>query len=352
MRTAALGVLACGVAARLLQSASVLACGASAPPFYVVKEQAPTSAAAPLNTPLIVTLIEDADGPVVESFNPTLTLTRGRADIGIELKALGAPPTLVWVPVEPLAPGTLYVAHFNPGYEGIPDSTWSFTTGTESTPPLSLEGELEVTLESAVEFVPTSPCIPGCGNAGDCAGAGTSEFVNVTKARVKIPRAVDGFAQRTGAVWLTDDKPYDFSPISKTGPLPYEGTNVSILSFADLDDPSVTEVLITLPEEQTPYEPCFAFAASDARGDRAISKPLCLDRPIMPVANEGDAVSDPATPDGLANDIQKPGTSKGCNVGRPASGNGTWLGLVVPLAMIRGRRRRRPIAECVAVRGI
>jgi MYXO-CTERM domain-containing protein len=332
--TAVAGILAAGLA----HGSTARACGATAPPFYVVERQAPTSAAAPLNTPLLVTLTEEPSGPADDGFAPTLTLTKAGSDLAVELKPLGGLPTLSWIPVAPLEPETTYEAHFNPGYEGIPDTIWPFTTGTESAPPLSLEGELHVTLESGVEAVDVcNPCVNKCGNEGDCAAACRVEFQNVTKARVTLPRAVNGFAQRTGALWLTDDKPYDFSEITKTLPEPYRGANVSVLTYADLDDPNITEVSITLPEAELAYKPCFAFEATDARSDRAAAAPLCLDAPF-PAANQAEP--DPNQPgDGLANDIIKPRTSSGCSVGHPTASGSAWLAALAVMGLTRKRRR-------------
>lgn len=331
MRTAAWGILAAGVLAGLMQTGAALACGATAPPFYVVTEQAPTSAAAPLNTPIVVTLGESADGPVVEGFNPSLTLTKAGSDIAIALKSLGGPPNLAWVPLESLEPETTYEAHFNPGYEGIPDTIWPFTTGKESTPALSLEGELEVTFEAGTETFyscPTTLNTCGTNDKADC----TRQDVEVTKARVKLPRALDGFAKRSGVLWLTDDMPFDFSPGSKTAPPPYQGRNVSRVHYADLDGPSVVDVLITVPSQEEAYQPCFAFAASDARGDQATSAPLCVDLPAVPVVVENDA-------DPLANDIERSGTSKGCSFGaQRASCNNGWLAALALVALVRRRR--------------
>jgi hypothetical protein len=56
-------------------------------------------------------------------------LVRGTAE-AIAVRAIGIAPHLVWVPEEPLEPGTSYEAHFNTGYEGRPDSIWEFTTET------------------------------------------------------------------------------------------------------------------------------------------------------------------------------------------------------------------------------
>src|SRR5205085_11134414 len=146
------------------------------------------------------------------------------------------PPRLTWIPIESLEPETTYEAHFNSGYEGVPDTIWTFTTGRESAPPLSLEGHLEVTFEPGTDTVQTCPPPNPCGyDEASC----TSQIVQVTKPRVKIPRAIGGFPGRTGDVWPTDDMPYDFSPTSKTAPPPYAGLYVSVVGRVDLDDPSV-----------------------------------------------------------------------------------------------------------------
>jgi MYXO-CTERM domain-containing protein len=188
-----------------------------------------------------------------------------------------------------------------------------------------------------------SPCAPGCGNEGDCAGAGHNELVNLTKARVKLPRAVYGFAQRTAQIWLTDEEPYDFFAESKTGPVPYHGTNASTLTFADLEDPSVTEVLVTLPDEEAPYRPCFSFIATDARGDQAVAQ-LCLDT-LFPMATNSDEPNTSGaggSHDGVGDDVKQPSsrTSTGCSVGTDGAGGSKWLFAVGAFALIRKRSRR------------
>ena len=341
------GSLPCGAA---------LACGATAPPFYVVERQAPTGEVTPLNTPLVVGLREDATQPPVESFNPSLTLTDARSKVSLELKSLGGLPTLAWVPVTPLDPETTYEAHFNPGYEGVPDTTWAFTTGTDSTPTLSLEGKLAVTFEPGTDTI--SECASGANfGCGACTSRGV---VKVTKARVKIPHASGGFPRRIGTLWLTDDLPYDFSPASKTGPQPYQGHNVSVAQYADLDDPAVSDVLITVPDEEVAYKPCFAFAASDARGDQATIEPLCLEQPRLPTSEAGSAgngsdtgasggpVTDPHG--GSADGLQMPSsrTSEGCSFGAEPANGSAWLATLGLLAL--RRRRAWPPASLSAAR--
>jgi MYXO-CTERM domain-containing protein len=336
MRVLHCRVVALGVATELLRGGAALACGASPIPYYVVAERAPSTAGTPLNAPVVVELKEDPSGPVLDTFNPSLTLTKARSDIAIELKSLGGRPTLVWVPVAALDAETEYEARLNLGYVGIPDATWTFTTGTKSTPPLSLEGELAVTLEPGSDTI--LECAGdrnlACGASEGC----TDRVVAVTKARVKIPRAIAGFPPRFGNLRLTDGVPFDFSPASKT-PSPDGGYDVSVEEYANLDDPSVTEMQITVPDRAVAYRPCFAFSAVDERGDRATSKPLCLE-PIAPAANEGGAGAMPNPDDGLAANKPPSGTSEGCSVG-PAKPNGSvWLVALGSFALVRRRRGR------------
>jgi len=320
------------------------ACGASAPPFYVVQNQAPTTAGTPLNAPLVVTLVADPSGPTDANLSPRLTLTKSESDVALDLASFGGPTTLIWVPLQALEPETQYEAHFNPGYEGVPDTIWTFTTGNHATPALSLEGELSVTFEPGKDTVLSCPG-GGIGCGPDDAAACTSEMVDVTKARVKIPHAINGFVDRAGVLWLTDDTPYDFSPESKTTPPPYHGANVSSAEYVNLDDPDLREVLITVPEGEGPYRPCFAFAASDARGDKATVAPLCVDLPPkpQPVEDNGDpGFLDGAEHSPSSSPSSESRTSKGCSFGAQRTTPSPWLGALMLLALVV---RRGPVGR-------
>jgi MYXO-CTERM domain-containing protein len=250
----------------------------------------------------------------------------------------------VWAPVAALEAETAYEAHLNRGYEGVPDTIWTFTTGTKSTPPLSLEGELEVTLEPGTDTILECPSDrkPACSNSEGC----TDRVVAVSKARVKIPRSIDGFPRRFGHLRLTNDVPFDFSPASKT-PSPDAGYDVSVEEYTNLDDPSVTEMQITVPDRAVAYRPCFAFSAVDERGDQATSKPLCLE-PIAPAANEGGAGAMPNPDDGLAANKPPSATSEGCSVGPTKPNGSVWLAALGLYAL--ARRRRGPVGALSAAR--
>lgn len=341
MRSATLGIALLGLVAGLSHAGTAQACGASPEPVYVVDTAGPTSTDTPLNAPLFVYLREEPTASPGQALAPSLTLTIEGSDETMAVESRGYGPELVWVPVETLEPETTYEAHFNPGYEGVPDTIWTFTTGTETQTVLSLEGKLEVTLEGGTQTVwqcPQNACPCGCSEA-EMAAACTTVEVPVTNARVKLPRTVDGFSKRVGTVVLTDDQPYDFSIPTKGASEPYWGNNVSSSHYVDLDDADVTELLIPLPEGETAYRPCFAFAAGDARGDQAVQS-LCLDETFPAATDEPAATPDPKG-DGLANDQIKPkSTSEGCSLSRAPAGSGGWLALVGLLSALQRRRRR------------
>jgi hypothetical protein len=358
MRATLVAVVIGGVAAGLTQSELALACGEASPLYYEVNAKAPIGVGAPLNAPIVVKLSGspvDVSSPAVVN-TPSLTLTKAGAAAALDVKPVGFPAAPIWVPVALLEPTTSYEAHFNSGYAGVPDTTWPFTTGTESAPVFSLTGQLEVSLEPGTDML--LECITNCGFP--CTNKGE---IKVTKARVKLPRASGGFAERSGTLWLTDDKPAEFFERSKTGPEPYRGNNVSLASYVNLEDPSVTELLVTVPSEALAYKPCFAFVASDARGDQASVEPLCLDATTVPIMNEGSAGSagapgnsaagastagaaatNPNSGDpGFANDQKSSGTSSSCSFRRGPSSDSAWLVLLglSPLLRRRGTRRDR-----------
>jgi MYXO-CTERM domain-containing protein len=341
MRTATLGIALLGVVAGLSHSGTARACGATPQPAYVVDTVGPTSADAPLNTPLFVYLREDPAAPTDQEVTPTLTLTIQGTDKTVALKPPGAPPDQVWVPVEPLESETTYEARYSAGFEGEPDTVWTFTTGTETQPTFSFEGKFEVTIEPGIQTVvqcPKDACICGCSEEEQAAKC-TEVEVPVTNARLKLPRAIGGFSKRGGVVVLTNDQPDDFSDITKQ-----EETEPHVFAVAsnqqvDLDDPDVTEVIIPLPEAETPYRPCFAMLANDARGDIALAEPLCLDETFPAASNQPEATPDPH----LVDDTIKPkGTSEGCSVGGTSSSQGTsaWLALLGLVSVVQRRRRR------------
>jgi len=310
------------LAAVLGHSLPVLACGATAPPYYVVDQLAPGAADVPLNAPIQVTLKEGADGPVVNALEPTLSLTKLGDEQAVALKPLLGAPTLAWLPLQPLAPSTTYEAHYNPGYEGQPDTIWQFTTGSGTAPELALQGKLSVTLEAGTD--PTYERINDCGSGVQ---TGTAA---VTKARVRLPHAVAGFAGRFGELHVTDERAFDFSTPAKSAPDANEGHLVSLSAYADLE--SDDEIVLTLPEEAQPYHPCFAFRATDARADEALTEPLCLDQ-LFPAA-ETKIEPEPS------NSVDDQGrASSSCSFSAPAGGGSGGFAVALLVGALLRRRR-------------
>jgi MYXO-CTERM domain-containing protein len=167
-------------------------------------------------------------------------------------------------------------------------------------------------------------------NCGTSCTAG--EPFPVTKARVKLPIALDGFPRRSGILWLTDDEPYDIHAPSPT--------SVLLGQSVDLDDPSVTEIRITVPEEETPYKPCFTFVAEDARGDQASVEPLCLEHSIA-AENAAGAGSGGPTPSDApllgAHPAESSNTSAGCSLASVGATGGAWPAVLGLLALVRRR---------------
>lgn len=309
------------VAVVLGRSLPLLACGAAPTPYYVVGQRAPSGEGAFVNAPIQVTLEEGEDGPVVDGLEPTLVLSKRGSAEPLTLRPLLAAPALVWVPLEPLEPLATYEAHYNPGYEGQPDTVWQFTTGSSAAPELTLNGKLEVTLEEGTD--------PVYGPLNDCGTGAQTGTVTVTKARVKLPQAMGGFAGRFGELHLTDERAFDFSAASKTAPAVNEGHLVSRPAYANLERDD--ELVITLPQQVEPYRPCFAFRATDARGDQAQAEPLCLDQPFP--------ATEAATPEPSKVTDDGPRTSSSCSFAAPGGSVGGVVGLAVALGLSAWRRR-------------
>ncbi len=326
----AIGLLA-ACAMSMAQVAPALACGATAPLYYVVDQQWPKAEPAPRNAPLVVTLKVGQDGHEYPSLEPSLVLTKSGDDQAIALKARGTAPRLVWVPAAPLDANTTYEARYNSGYEGHPDSVWQLTTDDSLHPTLELEGQLQVSFEAGTDRVVRRNC-NNCGT--DCLG---DETIAVTKARVQLPRVVAGFENRTGELWLTDDSPYDFSSDARGV---HEVSLPSYVRFDSEGRPS-EDVLVTVPEEATPYRPCFALRVTDERGDQATTEPLCVEE-TFPFSLPGNPSDDPQTAPEVAGSESK--TSTSCSFGR-APQSATSLGALAGLFGFGALLRRRFAAQ-------
>jgi hypothetical protein len=296
-----------------------LACGPRPNPWYVVERSSPQGNDVALNAPILVELREqeaDNDAPLAA---PEIELSivggSGAAQLLASLDGRAA-----FVPDENLLPNTKYRVAFRTGQTGSEDvappepssATWEFTTGDRVEPPLSLEGELQIVLRASTD--PTYTCANNCGTA--CEQTGT---VNVTKAFVTLPKPRGGFGDKPrGTLTLTGDGVED---------------GWAGVVQVDLSRTEQNETSITLPVEEMPYRPCFAFQVTDDRGDETEAEPVCLDeefpasRPDARPPVEDDTV-DPAR------------TSSGCQVAGSTGSGGAWLALL-GLSSLSARRRSR-----------
>lgn len=316
-------------AALVARSTPALACGASNPPYYVVSDQAPSGEDVPLNAPLLVELAESADGPVYPEISPSLVLTLEGEGEAVPLVAVSRVPHLAWVPSSRLQPGKTYEAHYNPGYEGHPDSIWQFTTGDSVKPAITLEGSLQATLE------PGSDPILECSTCGsDCVEKGRRP---VTQARLRLPRVASGFDPRRGELWLTDDSAFTFPAPDQDSAPSTEGHTLALVTSVTFDAEGypTSDILVTLPEEDAPYRPCFALRVTDGRGDRATAEPLCLAEtfPNQGASPPQDDTQEPVLGNGASN------TSSACAFGRERLGASSALGALLLVGAAALRRR-------------
>jgi MYXO-CTERM domain-containing protein len=245
-------------------------------------------------------------------------------------------------------PDTTYHATFRTGQQldGVPpvepsSATWEFTTGSSAAPALELHGELRVTLEQGQD--PIYTCTNDCG--GGCVQAGSQP---VTKARLKVPGLLGGFGKKfSSLLLLSDDTPGSFDAPSKTEPEPRSEHAVWLEQLGEIDPSAPGDVLITLPHEEQPYKPCFAFKVWDDRGQEALADPVCLDDTFPsvqpPLGNNGSAGTTGSASMGypLADDTVKPHRkSSGCSVSSASHGVPSALALLVALAALS--RRRQP----------
>jgi uncharacterized protein (TIGR03382 family) len=307
-----------------------------------VDRLSPQGEAVALNAPLIVELLEttsDSDAPPPL---PELSLSVVGSDEVVRVPATSSTrgTRLSFVPTEPLLPDTTYHATFRTGQllDGVPpvepsSATWEFTTARTAAPALELHGELRVTLEQGQD--PIYSCTTDCG--GGCVQTGSQA---VTKARVKVPELLGGFGAKFSSVLLlSDDTPGSFEAPSKTEPEPQSEHAVWREQLEQLDPSAPADILITLPLETQPYQPCFAFKVWDDRGDEALADPVCLDDTfpsVQPPLGNAGSMGHP-----LVDDTIKPRSkSSSCSASGASGGVPSALALLVGLAALS--RRRQP----------
>jgi hypothetical protein len=333
------GVALVGLVAVAWPSAA-RACGAAPTPWYTIDRQAPLGEGVLLDAVLSVEMLETASPSEASLLLPTLELSVAGANATTEVlpRERGTTNRLTFVPPKALLPLTTYHASFHTGQTLVsggeapaqPTSvTWEFTTGEDSSEPLTLDGKLAVSLEPGQD--PVYTCGNDCGT--DCV---ESSHVAVTKARVTLPLV-------TGGV-----------PGKFFGTLTLTGENVSLERPVELTPGKAAEVLITLPQEEQPYTPCFAFEVSDDRGSSAKAKELCLDDtfpstqgaggeggagPVSPGPDTSATGGSVHTPNdlGWGDDTVEPKKSSSCSLTGAPRGSAWPIALA---ALLLSRRRR------------
>ncbi len=311
---------------------------------------AASSAGVPLNAPILVRFTSvtsvDADSTAPPGYSVPAAILLTAADAAplslhkLDLVYGGAPPygpapeLTAFVPDAPLLPDTEYTVVLgqdsqlsDPNAEPAP-TTWTFTTGSEARAALRWKGELSVSFEAGLD--PHMDCEPPLNTL--CGGAQCTQngFDNVTKARVQMPAAFDGYADQflKGRVTVRDAAGDESQLTGSIAP--------------DLVAGQGSEALMTVPLSETgqTYVPCFTFVVSDARGDEA-STSWCADAPFPAPAPSSE--SPPSSPGQH--------TSSACSISALAPGSGPTHGgpvvaLLALLWMCRpGRSKARTNGE-------
>ncbi len=294
---------------------------------------APDASEAPLDTPLAFQLQPDADeltfmGSFYDAVAPLRVEATGdevavrMAEIGTETKGVFS-----FVPLAPLAPHTTYVVDFDdlppqPGSPNEPGPTsWRFTTGDAPAPTLRLEGEITVAYELGSD--PVFDCPNGPGICGPTCAA--TSMRDVTRARVSLPAAFDGYAAvgMKGELKISEQ----VAPGAANGRIAY--------AFTSPDLGKSSEALVTMPEREdgAAYSPCFEYTVTDA-SEHDIITSFCASSPY-PLAGElRDAPAGEQPPRG-------PRTSKACAFApTPRSGSASSFTALALAALLVSRRRR------------
>jgi len=318
-----------------------------------------------LNAPVVVELLQSTNGSDAPPLAAELTLTVVGATAPVELRPGGLfrdASAISFVPVAPLSANTSYRASFTtgqvqePGLGGPSTAVWEFTTGELIEPTLTLEGELQVSLETGDAPIYTCNGNTSCGPA--CTETGQRR---VTKARVKLPVPQGGAPGRLfGWLALDNDEPSDFINARADN---VEGV-VTLREWVELTaNQPAEDVLVTLPDEAKPYTPCFAFKAWDARGDEVLAEPVCLrdeypppSPPVPTLGNDTGSAGSPSIKPGPAKtaDPVEPGTSSaGCSLGGGETSPSGWALSTFVMALVAwfARARRGQATACPGAGG-
>jgi hypothetical protein len=232
-----------------------------------------------------------------------------------------------------------------PGAEGPLMGRFTFQTGDDLTPPLTLAGPLRVRLETYDSDVITCETHTSCGPVG-CKKTGTERAL---RARVTVPAARGGldFDGYRGIMYFTDNAPVTFSGEGEgrgaPGGLIYGG------HYLELRPGVETEVLTNVIDEHGPYTPCFSLNVWDPGGHAVQADPICLP-PIVPsehVRQLDAATIPPVTPPApgaptapAARGDEGSDSALGCSAATGTPRSPGILALALATLTVRWRRRR------------
>ena len=324
----------------LLQSGTAAAC-IRLSKNYTVSTTTPgaMAEAVPLNAPIVVAFesVDPQVGAVMDGYSvPAAKLREVDNDFTQTLRAIELGTwenkRTAFVADVPLLPNTQYSVDVGedavPTEQQFPHVSWTFTTAAEPRAPLRLDGNLSVTFEAGTDPHYVCENTPSLCGPPNCQEMGTDR---VTKARLQLPPAVDGFS---------DEYLSGYVEVLPKGANPTPAVT-GTFQVTDLMAGQAAELLVTLPGSATGqvYTPCFTYRVSDARGDEATAL-LCADPPTPP--RDADASTDTASP-------APEHTSRSCSVSSSATGDSnrtTLLGFAwLALTGLRRRKRRELMAE-------
>ena len=149
---------------------------------------------------------------------------------------------------------------------GPTTTTFIVETGADTATPLVLAGSLRVQLVAFNADVVQCPCGGPCNKVGER---------RALRARIVVPAVTGGvdFDGYRGWLHLTDDQAATFNG---AGEGTHAAGNVSLPHWMDVRPGVETEVLQEVPDEDTPYAPCFALNLWDPAGHAVQSDPVCL----------------------------------------------------------------------------